>query len=465
MSDLLKSTVNEGGYCIGCGACASYSGSPFQMKFDEFGKFVAAASRPTSISDNGVSSLCPFSKDATNEDALAKSLFSPDCSQDSGLGSYLDIFAGYVAADGFRKRASSGGGVSWFLSELLSRGQVDGVIHVRSRLPSTGSSPLVEYGISTTAEEIAAGAKSKYYPVEISKVIQQVRDRPGRYVFVGIPCFIKAVRLLTAADDALRARIIFCVGIVCGHLKSAKYAEMFGWQLGIRPGNLHSFDFRVKMPGFNASSYAVQAEGVIEDEVVKLRAPAHLFFGYDWGVGLFKYKACDFCDDVFAETADISFGDAWLDNYDKDWKGNNVVVVRNSQCLKLIKEGIQSGALQFERLSSAKAVESQSAGLRHRRQGLAYRLQLADRNNEWRPSKRVQAGNGKLGFRERRKYRLRSLMASLSHRAFQQAVAADDFHVFVRQMQPLIEKYRQSLKPSLWKRCLGRLFRILKRAR
>ena len=39
-----------------------------------------------------------------------------------------------------------------------------------------------------------------------------------------------------------------------------------------------------------------------------------------WEYGYFKYKACDFCDDIFAECADITVGDAWLSRYKKDGK-------------------------------------------------------------------------------------------------------------------------------------------------
>ena len=30
---------------------------------------------------------------------------------------------------------------------------------------------------------------------------------------------------------------------------------------------------------------------------------------------MLKYKACDFCDDVFGEVADVVFGDAWVEKY------------------------------------------------------------------------------------------------------------------------------------------------------
>ena len=44
-----------------------------------------------------------------------------------------------------------------------------------------------------------------------------------------------------------------------------------------------------------------------------------------------KYKACDFCEDVFGYCADVVLGDAWLPKYNKDPKGDNVVIVRNEE--------------------------------------------------------------------------------------------------------------------------------------
>ena len=38
----------------------------------------------------------------------------------------------------------------------------------------------------------------------------------------------------------------------------------------------------------------------------------------DWGAGFFQNPACDACDDVVAETADMSFGDAWVEPYASD---------------------------------------------------------------------------------------------------------------------------------------------------
>src|SRR3546814_17649672 len=93
--------------------------------------------------------------------------------------------------------------------------------------PTRRSSDLFRYQISRTAEEIRRGAKSRYYPIELSAVIDQIRAVPGRYAVIGIPCFIKAIHLLRAKDAVLRDRIAFTLGLYCGHMKSARMVESF----------------------------------------------------------------------------------------------------------------------------------------------------------------------------------------------------------------------------------------------
>src|SRR3546814_14564207 len=81
--------------------------------------------------------------------------------------------------------------VSWFAAELLRTGLVDGVAHVIAANPEEDQC-FFRYQISRTAEEIRRGAKSRYYPIELSAVIDQIRAVPGRYAVIGIPCFIRS---------------------------------------------------------------------------------------------------------------------------------------------------------------------------------------------------------------------------------------------------------------------------------
>jgi len=115
--------------------------------------------------------------------------------------------------------------VSWTLAELLKKGIVAAVAHV---VP-TDEERRFAYRPSRTEQEVAEGAKSRYYPVEMSRIFEHIRAEPGRYAVVGVPCFIKAIQLLRRAEPLLQERIVVTLGLFCGHMKSARMLESFAW--------------------------------------------------------------------------------------------------------------------------------------------------------------------------------------------------------------------------------------------
>ena len=465
----LFKTVVDGGYCIGCGACASVSQSPIQMKLDEYGRLkatVESSAEQSSVISSSVQAVCPFSGEGPNEDQIAQEVFGMDCEYHVKICDHLATYAGYVCVGDFRDRGSSGGMGSWIVTNLLEEGLVDGVIHVHQRLPSEDDPRLFHYQLSTTVEQIRNGAKSRYYPIEISEVMQLVRERAGRYAIVAIPCFIKAVRLLMRQDTLLAERIRFCVGLICGHLKSMGFAEMFAWQCGIEPDKLLSIDFRKKLPGGDANRYGVEVTGLKDGQVVTSVSPVHELYGRDWGLGFFKYKACDYCDDVVAETADVVVGDAWLPQYVQDSQGTNVIVVRHPTIRDIVERGIAQSQLKLECIDALEVAQSQSSGLNHRREGLAYRLYLADRRGEWRPQKRIQPSARHINSNLQRRQTMRILLAEESHSAFKEAVDAGQFSLFVQRMEPLVKRYRalyQPPQPPAWKRLVKRIKGLMMR--
>lgn len=443
----LFETVVDGGYCIGCGSCASLENSPIEMKLNEVGMFQPnikeiSDKRNISPQDKVLRQVCPFSGQGTNEDIIAKELYGNTCEHNEKIGYYFSTYAGFVCQDKIREQGSSGGMGTWIIHKLLEEDLVDGVIHVHAREESEHDARLFHYRVSRTLEQVSQGAKSRYYPIEMSHVMQNIRDLPGRYVIVGIPCFIKAVRLLAKQDPVIAERIHFCVGLVCGHLKSTKFADMFAWQCGIEPGNLKKIDFRKKLPGFTANSYGVEATGIKDNQTVTKIKPTIDLFGHIWGLGFFKYKACDYCDDVIAETADVVVGDAWLPQYVNDSQGTNIVVVRHPIIQKIIDNGLLANEIKLDKITVSDVIQSQSSGLKHRREGLSYRLFLADKERKWRPHKRVQAAANHINRNLRRRYYLRTLLAKESHKSFQVAVKANSFSLFIDNMTPLLKKYK-----------------------
>lgn len=436
--------VIRGDFCIGCGACAYVAPKAFTIEHDERGQLLARMA-PSATADDSqrAARVCPFAAGSAvgeNEDSLARRHFPAQSTHHAALGLYLGCYAGHVAEQSYREGGSSGGYITWLLCKLLERSEVDAILHVREH-EGEGES-LFTFAVSRSADDVRANAKSRYYPVTLAGVLKLVHEQPGRYAVTGAPCFIKAVRLLQLEDEILAERIKYCVGLVCGHLKSRRFADLLGWQLGIVPGSLSKIDFRDKIPDRPSSRYGVRLAGLdsrgnrLEDA-----SPMSELIGGDWGVGYFKYRACEFCDDVMAETADVAVGDAWLPGYVKDSKGANVVVVRHPDLHRLTEQAIARGDLAFDRVDGDVVMRSQEGGLRDRRSGLAYRLHRAKEQGQWVPKKRVSPK----AFRTDRWFRtqqdLRSSLVAKSHLAFERALAEGSLDAFKAELEPTLGRY------------------------
>lgn len=435
--DRLLETVVAGGFCIGCGACAALPQSALRMEMDAFGRLQARLT-DTGDPDQAYLEVCPFSERAEDETTLARERF-PDAPWDDRIGAYRRLYVGHVAEGEFRAHGAAGGMGAWILSELLVRGMVDSVVHVQS---TPGEDRLFRYRISTSPEEVWGGSRSAYYPIEMSEMLKVIRERPGRYAIVGIPCFIKAVRLSTRRDPELTRRVPYCLGLFSGHLKSSAFAELLGWQAGIEPGRLQAIDFRTKLPDRPANRYGMTAYGP-EGPVTR---PMAQLQGGDWGMGYFKYKACDYCDDVGAEVADIAIGDAWLPGHAHDPRGTNVVVVRAPALVPLIEDAVADGRLALDPLSVEDVVLSQAAAFRHRRDLLPDRLAASDERGEWRPPKRLAAAPGTPA--ERAKNEARERLREESQAAFAEARASGDLEVVAARMKDAVEGYQAVREPG-----------------
>jgi len=460
----LFTTVVAGGYCIGCGACA-LTCSKIRMAMTSVGTCQPSLEPDTVLTpaeDRAASTVCGFSALASNEDQISDALYQHQATRHPEIGYHLETFTGYVTEGTFRADGSSGGMGTWIVAELLRLRLVDAVIHVRPCRPTEDiDTPLFEFSISRTESELRSGAHSHYYPVTLAGVMSRVKsDATLRYAFVGIPCFVKAARLLAQQDESIAQSIRYYIGLVCGHLKSSAFAMSLAWEAGIAPGSLRRIDFRDKIKGKSPRKYGFRAQGPTESGTGEVARPMADTFGGDWGLGFFKYKACDYCDDVFAETADIVIGDAWLPQFDSDWRGTNILVVRHPLLLQVLTSGAAQARIQIAPIAADMAAASQRSGLNHRREGLSWRLWAADRRGDWRPPKRVVAGSIPVSRRRRRIYELREQLRDASHRAFARARERNDFGHFVTTLQPLIQRYYDQFKPPITARVRNRLKKL-----
>ncbi|MCA9188147.1 MAG: Coenzyme F420 hydrogenase/dehydrogenase, beta subunit C-terminal domain [Pirellulaceae bacterium] len=460
----LDLTVLAGGFCVGCGACASLPNGTYRMEYTEDHNYRAARSQPGR--DTHAAQVCPFSSEATNETEIAAALY-PNCHTDERLGKYLGTYAGHAKLGGIRERGSSGGLTTWVAQQLLSRKLVDAVAHVHGPLPAdqTESRVLYKYGLSWNEDQLTTNAKTRYYPIEMSEVIREIRATPSiRVAFVGVPCFVKAVRLLCRHDEDLNQKIAYCISLVCGHLKSSRWADLAAWQCGVPPAELKSIDFRKKIPGRPANSYGVEINSPQDHESAGRVRPVSELFGNSWAYMLFAYKACDYCDDILGETADLSVGDAWLPPHNLDYRGTNVVVTRHPQIEAILQDGVASGAIELEKVNIDQVAHTQRGNLRHRHEGLAFRLYEAQLLGQWTPPKRIQPSQDHLTNERREVFRLRTAMRERSHIAFREAVRQNNLKYFIRQMKPLTYAHDKLTIGGVAIRAVRKAIRILKKA-
>lgn len=400
----------EAGLCIGCGVCVAATATTGSMRFDPHGHLVPILTGAPPQPD-AFAQLCPFAPEGPDEDALAAELYPGAGQTHPGVGRFRAAYVGHVVEGDFRQRGSSGGMLSWLLAELMRTGAIDAVAHVQPADDPARDGRFFGYTIARSPETIGRGAQSRYYPVELSGVLATIRREPGRYALVGLPCFLKAVHRLRQQDPVLRQRIVVTLGLVCGHMKSARFVDSLALQVGVPVEAIARVDFRRKAPGRPASAYVFHL--TLTDGRTIERSWQTLADG-DWGAGFFMNPACNWCDDVVAETADASCGDAWVPPYATDPGGTNVVITRSAALDDLVRAGLASGRLSLEPVDGDFVARTQAAGLRQRREGLAYRLTW--RRRGVRPRKRVQPGASGLSLRRRLIYRTRSAQSWWSPR-------------------------------------------------
>ena len=454
-----KQFISRKKYSEGSGVIPAVD-SNIRMELDEYGLYHEVVSKTVQSVSDLIEDVSPNLNAKTNESFVANSIYSNECGIqfDSRIGYYLNNYIGHVIESDYRKQASSGGIATWILKELWDKSYIDYVIHVKKNSDES-SNILFKYDISSSIDEIRDGAKTKYYPVELSEVIEIVRKTPGRYAIVGIPSFIYSIRLLAEVDSLIKERIKYTVGLICGHQKSTKFAEAMAWQLGIKPGDLKDIDFRYKYPDKPASQYGIRVQGLVDGKMKTIITPKSALFGQNWGWGFFKPISSNFSDDVFNETADIVVGDAWLSPYNQDGKGNNIIITRSAVVDELISQGIKDKKLKLDKVNAEKIFESQASHYRHTHDELAYRLYKQMINKNWYPTKRVEPSI-KINKSRKKIQDLREEISSQSHLVYKKAVEKNDINYFFDEMSNLTNKYNKIYKIMALKNKLKKVIKF-----
>lgn len=418
---VVDKVVNQG-LCIGCGVCAGVcSMSVLSIRFNQFGEYNAYENTPCNVNCGQCLKVCPFFFENDNEDVLAKERFIeiPGIKHRKETGFYLSSYYGYSLENSHRARGASGGLATWLLENLLIQKKVEYVVCVTS---SNDYEKLFKFQIFNSVQEIRNSAGSVYYPVELSEAVKFFLRRDASFALVGVPCFIKAIRLAQKTKSELNERLRYLIGLVCGQTKSKHYTCFIASMAGVN-GILSKVFFRKKDQSRSADNFAFQAENV-KGEYGEILWQDRV--GDIWANRWFTPQSCNYCDDIFAELADVVFMDAWLTEYVKDSRGANLVIIRNPLINELFKSASLEKKIYINEIPIEHSIESQAGLLLTKRRQLAYRLFLDQRCGvNGNVSKRIKSSN-KLSFIEKLKVHVTSLGQKKIRVLFCEAAAANN---------------------------------------
>jgi coenzyme F420-reducing hydrogenase beta subunit len=405
LTDIVKNNL-----CIGCGLCVyKCPSNALKMNWNDYG-FLEPVQIGVCDHYGDCINVCPFNINPVNEikteNEIARIFLDPGSHYHAKIGYYFGIYAGF--SNEFRLSSSSGGLATYISQQLLEKNVVKHIISVKE---SSEEGLHYEYAVVSSPAEVLNATKTKYYPVTLSQVLSEIDELEGNVAIVGVGCFIKAIRLAQYYEPSLKEKVSFLIGIICGGIKSSFFTEYLGEKAGVKKGNISKPQFRVKDIRSKAFDYSFSCYDLEKEErkTLKMRTVGDM-----WGTGLFKGNACDFCDDVTTELADISLGDAWLYPFYEDGRGTNVIVTRSKVAEELIHEGIKNNQLQINHLTLDDFLASQQGSFNHRHLALSYRIEHAKKQNKHVPPKRHV--NEKISFhfkmvqRMRMKLRERSLV-------------------------------------------------------
>ncbi|MDA3806692.1 MAG: Coenzyme F420 hydrogenase/dehydrogenase, beta subunit C-terminal domain [Thiomicrorhabdus sp.] len=236
------------------------------------------------------------------------------------IGQVLRAFTGIAADPSMYKNSQSGGIVTALLASALARGEIGGVVTV---VMDSGCPPRPRVRLARSIEEIIEAQKSKYGPVPLLSILNEVEVSPVPVAVVGLPCQLHGLHNIIDCFPRLKKKVAFTVGLVCDRIMTNAAVDYLVDAAGMSHKAQTLLHFRDKScGGYPGNVRVVSSSG----ESVSLPA-LHRMRIKDF----FTPARCLLCFDKMNISADIVVGDPHgVSGVDRE-NGESLVLVRTSR--------------------------------------------------------------------------------------------------------------------------------------
>lgn len=341
----LLNRVLKNDLCSGCGMCSSVaSDDAVQIRLNADGyhrpvlnKAYAGKSIASEEASSAFAKACP----ALNLDIRPYKT----ANYHPVWGEILETLKGHALDNEVRQAGSSGGVISALAQYCLEQKLVDGVIQIQA----SQTDPLENVAtISRSRQNIIASSGSRYAPASPAQALKWVAMSTEKYLFIGKPCDVAAVRQMQAHDPRLKQNIPYVVSFMCAGTPSLHGTEQVLDQLGVEREDVTSFRYRGDgWPGLTKAT-------------LKNGDARTMTYNDSWGKVLNRHlqTRCKICPDGIGEFADIVCADGWEGDEKgypsfEERDGNSLILIRTDKGRELFRNAEAGGVVQAEAFDTA----------------------------------------------------------------------------------------------------------------
>jgi coenzyme F420 hydrogenase subunit beta len=349
--------IVDGGLCHRCGSCVGICPTGVLARDEQEYPTVANLSSCTDC-DLCVK-VCP-GDEFPYHDLHQKWMGEPGETK-ATHGTFLEGMVAYATDPVIREHSTSGGLVTALLLDLLERGEIDGAVVIISDENVLWKGKPI---IARTKEELIASMKSKYAISPTNAAFSEIRNLPGRYALVGLPCqihgFVKAAEL----DERIKERVVLTIGLFCHAAIEHEAYDVLWETLGEKGRKAKRFISRIgKHPG---TPYVELPDKTLYPVYFGDRTKGYRPTSIEMINILYRLytpERCLTCFDALAEFADIAVGDPWMAPPEDEvnfYEGWSFALIRTDRGKKVSDAVTERGKLKVVKVTRAEALACNS---------------------------------------------------------------------------------------------------------